>query len=194
MDRIMLFTESSDVNFHGDCSNWYAIQTLTGSEKKLIAKIDYICSNRFKTYLPTREVIHQIKGEKQMARLPLFPGYVFVHKEIDLLLRELRNAKSKLLAKPVKANGKYLEVDVNEIRFLFKIAGKDGVIKISKGIVNENNRIEIVNGPLKNFNGQVLFINKRKNKAKARIEIMNRTVDVSLGLEIVSPLCQTEPA
>lgn len=185
---------SETAAFCNDCSQWYAVQTTMGYEKKLISTIHLLCKKEAKIYLPVKEMIHRIKGMEYIAELPLFPGYIFVYKNIDELIETLHNSRSSLFAKPVTANGKYLEANKNEMKFLFDITGKDGVIKVSKGIVSEGDKIRIINGPLTNFKGKILFINKRKNKAKARIEIMNRMVEVSLGLEIIHRDSSPRPA
>ncbi|MGD9824695.1 hypothetical protein [Desulfobacter sp.] len=60
------------------------------------------------------------------------------------------------------------------------------MIELSKGIIMEDEEVQIIQGPLKQLKGRILFIDKRKNKAKVRIEFMNRLLDVSLGVEILS--------
>ena len=168
-----------------DCQHWYAIQTMSGREKKLVATLQNLLE-KIQLYLPTRRVIHQFKGAQHILELPLFPGYIFVYKSISESLDALDKAKSNICFKPIMANGKYLEANKNEMRFLFEMTGEGGVIELSKGIVMENEEVQIIKGPLKQLKGRILFIDKRKNKAKVRIEFMNRMLDVSLGLEILS--------
>lgn len=184
----MRLRESSGTCTSGnDCSHWYAVQTTTGHEKKLISTIRSVYQKQINLYLPVKEMIHRLKGMEYIAQLPLFPGYIFVHKDIDPLVEALHNANSKIFAKPVKANGKYLEASEREMRFLFDITGTDGVIKVSRGVISEDSRIQILSGPLKDFRGKILFINKRKSKARVSIDIMNKNLEVSLGLDIIRP-------
>nr|WP_083927942.1 transcription termination/antitermination NusG family protein [Desulfobacter curvatus] len=174
-----------DTPFFTDFENWYAIQTMSGCEKRLIATLQVLLK-RIQLYLPARKVIHQIKGEQNIIELPLFPGYIFVYKSISESLDALEKANSMIAFNPVMANGKFLEANKNEMRFLFEVTGGDGVIELSKGIVMENEEVLIIEGPLRQLKGRILFIDKRKNKAKVRIKFMNRLLDVSLGLEILS--------
>ena len=168
-----------------DYRNWYAIQTMSGCEKKLVSTLQ-ILLKKIQLYLPTRKVIHQLKGIQHVMELPLFPGYIFVYRSISESLDALYEVNSRIVFKPVMANGKYLEANKNEMKFLFEVTGGSGVIELSKGIVMENEGVMIIQGPLKQLKGKILFIDKRKNKAKVRIEFMNRLLDVSLGLEILS--------
>ncbi len=158
---------------------------MSGCEKRLIATLQVLLK-RIQLYLPARKVIHQIKGEQNIIELPLFPGYIFVYKSISESLDALEKANSMIAFNPVMANGKFLEANKNEMRFLFEVTGGDGVIELSKGIVMENEEVLIIEGPLRQLKGRILFIDKRKNKAKVRIKFMNRLLDVSLGLEILS--------
>lgn len=168
-----------------DCQHWYAIQTMSGREKKLVATLK-ILLEKIQLYLPTRKVIHQFKGTQHILELPLFPGYIFVYRGISESLDALDRANPNLVFKPVMANGEYLEANKNEMKFLFEVTGGNGAIELSKGIVMENEEVLIIEGPLKQLKGKILFIDKRKNKAKVRIKFMNRLLDVSLGLEILS--------
>lgn len=168
-----------------DYQNWYAIQTMCGCEKKLVSTL-HVLLKKIQLYLPTRKVIHQLKGIQQVIELPLFPGYIFVYRSISESLDALDKANARIVFKPVMANGKYLEANKNEMKFLFEVTGEGGVIELSKGVVMENEEVLIIQGPLKQLKGKILFIDKRKNKAKVKIEFMNRMLDVSLGLEILS--------
>jgi len=168
-----------------DYQNWYAIQTMSGCEKKLVSTLQVLIEE-IQLYFPTRKVIHKLKGIQHIMELPLFPGYIFVYKSISESLDALYKANYRIVFKPVMANGQYLEARKEEMKFLFKVTGGDGVIELSKGIVMENKEVLIIQGPLKQLKGKILFIDKRKNKAKVRIEFMNRLLDVSLGLEILS--------
>lgn len=175
-----------------DYQNWYAIQTLSGCEQKLVSTLQVLL-RKIQIYLPTRKIIHQLKGVQQVIELPLFPGYIFIYRNISESLAALDKANSRIVFKPVMANGKYLEANKNEMKFLFEVTGGDGVIELSQGIVMENEEVMIIQGPLKQLKGRILFIDKRKNKAKVRIEFMNRMLDVSLGLEILShPLSKAQ--
>lgn len=172
-------------NTFTDYQNWYVIQTMSRSEQKLVSTLKVLLKN-IHVYLPTRKVIHQLKGVQHIIELPLFPGYVFVYKNISEALDVLEKANSRIAFQPVMANGKYLEAYKNEMKFLFEVTGGNGVIELSQGVVLENEEVLIIQGPLKQLKGKILFIDKRKNKAKVRIEFMNRMLDISLGLEILS--------
>lgn len=131
-----------------DYQNWYAIQTMSGCEKKLVSTLQLLLKKN-QLYLPTRKAIHQFKGIQRIIELPLFPGYIFVYRNISESLDALYQANSRIVFKPVMANGKYLEANENEMKFLFEVTGEGGVIELSQGIVMENEDVLIIQGPLK---------------------------------------------
>lgn len=177
--------DSEERKVTSNCKNWYALYTMTGNEKPLFNKIKSLYGNYFNLYLPTREVTHTIRGNEMNVQIPLFPGYLFVHENIEELVHEMGCCCFEKFSKPVSANGKYLKVSKREMKRLFDIGGESGVVSISKGYIDENSMVNITNGPLKNFKGEILFINRRKKKAKVRVEMLSRMVEVSLGLELV---------
>lgn len=70
---------------------------------------------------------------------------------------------------------------------LLELAGVKGVVKTSQATVAEDNTVVIIAGPLKNFTGRILYINRRKRKARIMVEMLNRQVPVTLGLDILQP-------
>ena len=71
--------------------------------------------------------------------------------------------------------------------FLLELAGVKGLVKISQAMVAEDNTVIIIDGPLKRVTGQILYINRRKRKARIMVEMLNRQVPVTLGLDILQP-------
>ncbi len=107
--------------FGSDCCHWYAIQTIAGHEKQLISVIEHLHGGKkIVLYLPVKEMIHQIKGDKFIAQIPLFPGYIFVYRSIDQVTTMLQKNNVNIFAKPVKADGKYLEANREEMELLFR--------------------------------------------------------------------------
>ncbi len=71
--------------------------------------------------------------------------------------------------------------------FLIELAGETGLVETSRALVTEDKAVTIIAGPLKNFTGRILYINRRKQKARIMVEMLNRQVPVPLGLEILKP-------
>jgi transcriptional antiterminator NusG len=162
------------------------LSTYSGSEWKIKRSLEELFGDRYDLYLPCRELFHAVNGDYRRVIRPLFPGYIFIYKEIEDLLLHIRNYRIGNRLHPVRHNYAPAMVGKDEMEFLMQMTGPDGLVKISEGIINENCTVEIISGPLKNLTGRILFINKRKKKAKIRINMLNREVQLTLGLDVLN--------
>ncbi len=65
--------------------NWYAINTRSRHEKQ----VDSFLSERgIETFLPLVHTLSRRKDRKKYVDFPLFPGYMFVHADKELLFDE----------------------------------------------------------------------------------------------------------
>lgn len=174
-------TETS-VDFH----NWFLLYTLPGGECRLEQRIKKVMHGDFPLYLPRRKIYHKIRGRFETVIRPLFPGYLFVYKDIETLVSKSYSSCLNGHLHPVRFGNSYANVDSNEMAAIIKLAGKDGLVDVSNGIVDENRSVTITNGPLKDVPGKLIYINKRKRKAKVAVEVMHRKMNVTLGLDLVT--------
>lgn len=168
-----------------DFNNWFVLSTMPGSECKLRRLINTLTQRQVELYLPHREIYHRLKGNFKTVTRPLFPGYIFVYKDIETLLMKCRHSFLEGQLHPVCFNKSFLKVKASEMASIIKLAGMDGVVKTSRGIVYKDKTVIITDGPLKNYTGRLVFINKRKRKVKVMVDVLNRKFAVTLGLDIV---------
>lgn len=63
---------------------WYAVQTRPRHEKKVATELQ---DRHIDFYLPLLTQIHRWSDRRKIVDVPLFPGYVFVHAQLDLQIR-----------------------------------------------------------------------------------------------------------
>jgi transcriptional antiterminator NusG len=170
-----------------DCSNWFVLSTEPGSEYKLKESIHSFAGDTVSLYLPCRELCHRVNGHFRVVTKPIFPGYLFLYKELETLLIKSRHSSLERRLHPIRYNNTFAMVEKHEMAFLLELAGVKGLVKTSQAIVAEDNTVIIIDGPLKKFTGQILYINRRKRKARIMVEMLNRQVPVTLGLDILQP-------
>lgn len=171
--------------YRKDYRNWYVLSTMPGAEWKIKQNIENIFKDRFDLYLPCRELLHTANGDFHKVRMPMFPGYLFIYNKIEEFAQDIRHSHINNCVYPLLNDYRFAMVCEHEMEFLMTMTGVEGVVKVSEGVIDENKRVKIINGPLKNLTGNILFINKRKRKAKIQIQMMNRDVQVTLGFEIL---------
>lgn len=116
---------------------------------------------------------------------PLFPGYVFMETEklerstIEML-KKINGFYHFLFdnAAPQKLQGKNFEY--------FSVFKKTGEkLGISKAKFDENQRIVIVDGPLKDFEGRIIRVNRRCKRVTVEIDMFGYSKKVDLCYEDV---------
>lgn len=163
---------------------WYVLNVRAGREQYIKEYIDYYLQLKINTVIFTREIVHK-KGNKFYKTLNLlFPGYIFVYKEIHFLYNYLKKRLCTEYIRPVAFNEYPSKVNANEMKLLLTNTNSFGTFLMSHGI-KKGKEIVIIDGPLKNIKGNILFINKRKRKAKVRIELFKCEMYISLGFDIV---------
>lgn len=71
-----------------------------------------------------------------------------------------------------------------EIDLLMKIGTDKQLVEISSGVI-ENDRVQILAGPLMGMEGNIRRIDRHKRTAYLEIEMFGRTVEMKVGLEII---------
>ena len=61
---------------------------------------------------------------------------------------------------------------------------KDGIAEFSK-VIKENTKIKIISGPLKELEGVIQSVDRRKQKAIVNLPLLNSIVKVTLGFEYI---------
>ena len=160
-----------------DC---YCIMVKTGSEEKFknaAAEKLALQGDNSKLYF-FKKKMRARKGPD--FEEPLFPGYIFM--ETEKLERSSVEALKGVNgfyhflfdnAEPQKLQGNDLEY--------FSVFRKSGeMLGISKAKFDENQRIVIVEGPLKGFEGKIIRVNRRCKRVTVEIDMFgyNKKVDL----------------
>ena len=168
-----------------DFANWYVMSIRSGCEMKVKAEIADLTSNQYKLFVPCRELFHRFGGTYQKVVRPMFSGYLFIYKEVESLLTNLRHSHLDGRLQPVIFDHTFAMVREPEMALLMKITDSKGIVKSSKVISNENRTVIIKSGPLKYISGRILYINMKKRKAMLHVELMDRSVRVAVGVEVI---------
>jgi transcriptional antiterminator RfaH len=138
---------------------WWLAHTLPRQEKIVAAAI---LARRVPYYLPlvTRKSLS--RGRTRVARIPLFPGYVFVFGDDDDRLQALKT--NRVLALRHVAEGEKLRIDL--LRFAQLIAM--GAPLVPEARLVTGNRVRVKAGP---FRGQEGVVLRRNGKTRLLIAV-----------------------
>lgn len=113
----------------------------------------------------------------------LFGGYVFINSEVDFkAYYEIKETPGVI--KFLKSGSDILELEEDEADFLNELLSEDELIGISD-ILIENSIVKVVSGPLQNFEGKIMKVDKRKGRAKVLFTVCGNEKLVDLGVNVL---------
>ena len=168
--------------------NYYAIQVKTRAEEKYIRLFRAVHHNcPIEIFFPKRTVPIRRKGVMVQATPAVFPGYLFLESEHETLMKFhwqfrrtdgfFRFLKSNRNIQPLA--GKDLETVLHFIKKAGPLAG------ISQVFFDDNARIVVVDGPLAGLEGNIVKVDKRKKRAKIKLDLYDDSFTIDLGYELI---------
>jgi transcriptional antiterminator NusG len=176
-------------------ARWYAVQVASGCEKKVKTDLDQriksfeVGDRIFIVQIPqTPTVKFRKDGSRQHGEEKVFPGYVLVNMVMDddawQVVKNTPNVINFVGAEQKRHYGrgrghvKPVPLSFGEVERIFKQAEiQEPVIKIDMEI---GDKILVLAGPFKDFEGEVIEVSAERNKLKALLSIFGRDTPVEL--------------
>jgi transcriptional antiterminator NusG len=171
--------------------NYYAIQVKTRAENKFIQL--YKANNPdniLQIHFPQRQLDIKKGGRIKTSRMPVFPGYIFIEASCD---EEIKTYQWNF--RRIKGFGRFLSSNDNitplsnrDLDLVLHFINNVGqVAGRSKVYFNENSRIVVVEGPLSGLEGRILKVDRRKGRAKVKLDLYEDSFAIDLGFELIEP-------
>ena len=144
-----------------------------------------------KDHLPLRiiwlrkELMIRKNGHTHKGLKSIFPGYLFLEAEdIDPdTFQEFRHIH--FFSRFLKADENICPLPFDEAKKIYDLAKYGRIIGRSKVVYNEEDRIVVIDGPMKGFEGQIIKVDRRKKRAKIRLSLHNTAYLIDLGFEVL---------
>lgn len=166
---------------------YYAVQVWTGKEDDFVARINSDPRLQARVILPKRAVMIRRGSKNIKQQRPLFAGYVFIAVDSPKLEAAqrwtLRSTSFFLRMLPSTHDPRPVQEKDRRLLAHFMSFGK--VADISKVSFDENDRIVVIEGPLKGLEGLIVRVDKRKGRAKIRLDMCENSFLVDMGFEIL---------
>lgn len=166
---------------------YYVIWTLTGKEDivrdEILAQMGTEYNSRI--YILMRERKQKYRGEWQIRKEKLFPGYLFMDldaAQVEPVREALRRATEH--AKVIRTGEELYPIHEQEELLLRRLTGNTMNVAVSVGVI-EGDKIIVREGPLIGMEGLIKHIDRHKRMAVLEVELFNRVSEVKVGLEIV---------
>ncbi|MBU0934789.1 MAG: antiterminator LoaP [Spirochaetes bacterium] len=168
---------------------YFAVQVWTGHEHDYIKQhqLEADFTKNFNIYIPSRRLNIRKMGKTKSVEKPVFPGYVFLeheHAELDRKLRWLLRTGSYFvrLLPDTKTPKPLAEKDRILLSHFISV---HRVADTSKVYFDENDRIVVLEGPLKGLEGNIIKVNRRKCRVKVMLDMCGSAFTLDLGYEFV---------
>jgi transcription antitermination factor NusG len=159
---------------------WYVIQTRSRHE----AKVELALRQKgMEIFLPRITVPSRRMDRSLLLELPLFPGYLFVHSELDTPAYH-QIIKVKGVVRLLGNNGAAYPVPVEKVRSIKTIVEGSHIYYPWKYLEN-GMQVRVLEGPLAGAIGVILKKKEKKRRLVVAVELFQRSVAVELEDEAV---------
>jgi transcriptional antiterminator NusG len=173
--------------------SYYTIQVQPTTEENYIKRFHTLHPGfRCKLHFPQREMRERRKGEFFQKQHPIFPGYIFLETPEEDFFSNIFSSRKKLFHKTdefnqfIKTNinikplkGSDLKIAVHFIKKFCPVAGASQVY------FNEKDRLVAISGALKGLEEKIIKVDKRKGRAKIKIDFYSATFTIDLPFDVV---------
>jgi transcriptional antiterminator NusG len=176
-------------------ARWYAVQVASGCEKRVKTNLEQrihtldVADRILQIQIPKTPTIKVRKdGSRQHGEEKVFPGYVLVRMILDddawQVVKNTPNVINFVGAEQRRSVGrgrghvKPVPLSPGEVERIFKQAEvQEPVVKIDTVV---GDKIIVLSGPFKDFEGEVVEVSPERNKLRALLSIFGRDTPVEL--------------
>ena len=137
---------------------------------------------------PRRKLTIRKNGINKETLAPIFPGYLFFEAEdlnpdIHWILRLTPG-----FVRFLKSNQNIEPIDGSDKELLLHFLHFGEIVEKSAVQFDKNNRIKVIRGPMKGLEGQIVKVNRRKQRAKIRLSLYEESFTIDFGFEILEKI------
>ncbi len=174
---------------------WYAVQVASGCEKRVKTNLEQrihtldVADRVLQVQIPQIPIVKIRKdGSRYTSDEKVFPGYVLVQMIMDdeawQVVKNTPNVINFVGAEQKRRYGrgrghvKPMPLSMTEVERIFKQAeGQEPVVKVDMEV---GDKIMVLSGPFKDFEGEVIEVSPERSKLKALLSIFGRDTPVEL--------------
>ncbi len=165
---------------------YYTIHVLTSCEDDFARRLQPVLG-RGRLVVPKKMMPIRRRGKTTQELSPVFPGYVFI--ESESILAEL-DAYWTIRRTPgfvrfLRESSSPSPLSPRDVLLLRHFISFGEYADTSKVTFDENDRIVVLEGPLKGLEGHIAKVNRRKGRAKVLLDMYGEQFPIDLGFEVV---------
>ena len=169
-------------------AKWYVLHTFSGYENVAKENLEIVIDKYnlqeriFDIVIPMEDVVEEKNGKRKVVSRRLMPGYVYVKMIYgDDIWHAVTRTRG--ITGFVGPKGRPLPLTDEETLKMHL----EKVVMVNTDLC-ENDKVEVLDGPLNGFVGTVVGIDNQANKCRVIVEMFGRETPVDLGLDQVKKL------
>ncbi len=171
---------------------FFAMQIMTGQEEAYV-DLYQKTYGEIRLHAIKKTILSRKKGKAVNLTSMMFPGYLFFQCDQELppasVVGGLKRTRNFVRILPSTNGIKPLgERDTAIIRHLVSYGQTIGTSLVT---FDENNRIKVIQGPLAGLEGMIVKVDRRKRRAKVRLDLNNSPIVFDLGYESIETAAET---
>jgi len=173
---------------------FFAVQIWTGDENRFLSIATQKLRNApVRFYWPRRSLRIKRGGEWKESLAPIFPGYMFVQAdqlrpELYISLKEAPGFLRFLLS-----NDNIVPLERTDQDLLSHFLGFGEIVDKSMVYFDQDKRIRVVSGPLKGLEGRIVRVDRRKGRARVRLEMYQDSFEIDFGFDSMEAAPEENP-
>ena len=163
---------------------YFVIHIKTRSEKEFLERVELVFNEGEAAFFWLRRSLRiRRRGDWIETLAPIFPGYLFM--EAQEISPELF-----LKIKPVPGFYRFLQsnesiepLNESDQKLLLHFLSFGQIVEKSTVYFDEGSRIRVLSGPLKELEGKIVKVDRRKGRAKIKLDMFENSFLIDFGFE-----------
>ncbi|MBR0173706.1 MAG: antiterminator LoaP [Lachnospiraceae bacterium] len=167
-------------------ADWYVIQVYTGKERELIDRCQVLMRGDLDedVFSPMREMEYKKPEGWYTKRVPMFPGYLFfTTRDVGDLYYRLKTIPA--MTKLMRSDDGFYKLWGDDLMLFKHFDREDRTFPISLGF-KEGDKIVITEGPLTDYPGKIVKIDRHKRIAVVEFHLFGREQQIKFGLDVMN--------
>lgn len=164
---------------------WHVLWTRSNCERIVYEQLS---AQKYDVFLPTIGHWSRRKGLRCVARMPMFPGYLFLHHAVDKssYIQICNNTKGLVQILGESWN-RLATVPGQEIEAIKQLVNSD-LAAMPHPYLREGQRVRVMQGPLANAEGILVKSEPESGLLVLSVELLRRSISVEIDCTMVEPL------
>ena len=170
---------------------WYVVSAQAGQEKRAAATLEErvkysdLSEKIGAILVPSEEVVELRGGKRRRSERRFYPGYIFIHMEMDETTWELVTKTTRISGFVGGTIAKPTPLPKAEIQLILDRIDQGGEKVTPKTVFEPGELIRIIDGPFNEFSGTVEEVNYKKQQLVVAVTIFGRSTPVELDFSQV---------